>query len=119
MGTHLQSLKSNLQKQSHSPQPTTWVFHAIHGTNVERLVVANHKCTKKENSKWEDQLVTPRLLPNVCIWLEPWVVTKNSALSVSITEILAGLVKVSLKPPELSMLFTTLQVTNWSVPKLW
>merc|ERR1711879_1134678 len=85
----------------------------IHGTNAERLVVANHKCTKKENSKWEGQLVTPRSLPNVCIWLEPWVVTKSSALSVSITEILSGLVKVSLKPPELLMLFTTLQVTNW------
>merc|ERR1711879_465276 len=60
-------VSSRTYRNSHTPQPTTWVFHAIHGTNAERLVVASHKCTKKENSKWEDQLVTPRSLPNVCM----------------------------------------------------
>merc|ERR1711879_722650 len=84
--------KKNLEK---------WVSTVIHGTNAERLVVANHKCTKNASSN--------------LVALHP---TLKSVPSVSTTATLAGLAKESLKPQESLTLFTTLLQTNLSELKL-
>merc|ERR1712055_862323 len=111
MGTHLQSLKSNLQKLPYK-KPPKWVLTEIHGTSDERLVAESHKCTRSESLSLDDPPLTPRSSQSEYTPCELWAATPSSVLFDWTTATLAGPARVSLDRPGSWMLSTTPLLTS-------